>query len=110
MRWPNRIKVEVYYKNGSIHVEPLNALYRRLIVEYMRTWQIETDGIYRLHDEVRARNFIQDHLSRPNWYRVNRGYPITMMIDPWFYCNFFGWDCHTLVETGINLSEIKTYM
>jgi hypothetical protein len=108
MIWPNKIKINVESDfMGHLVLTPIRDIYCKYIREYMKIWKIETDGSAYIQLDYDIEQFLNDYCSKESRRMLESGWDITIKIDPWIFCHYHGWDCHTIVEGGLTLSQIK---
>lgn len=82
------------YPYGAYMAEPLADHWRQAFAEYMAQW-----------GNPSAQAFFQGDWDLPETIRENRQYPelakgwdITILVDPWEFGHWLGYDAHTIVE------------
>jgi hypothetical protein len=81
---------------GSYTAEPIAKHWQGAFQEYMTQWQ-QGSGLYQA--------FFQGDWDLPDTVKENRqyselvkGWDITILVDPWEFGHWLGWDAHTVAE------------
>ena len=95
---PTRILIRIEFLNPGYTAYPVSKHWRKRFADYMRQWgdytekeacQVYFQGDYELPEEV----------TRNRQYRdLQAGWDITILVDPWEFGHWLGWDAHTITE------------
>jgi hypothetical protein len=92
------IKVKISVNNiGSVIAVPISESNRTAYAEHLREYESEhADGSAFFQNEWGVPETITSHR---NWKDCLDGWDFTMLVDPWEFGHWLGWDAHN-VELG----------
>ena len=95
-----RIKINVREDSmGSLVLTPIVDRYCEQITEYLKEFDVESDGSVLIQMEYEVETFLSDCNSSQR-SAIRQGWGCTMLFDAWTYLVMVGWDA----SEGLNLN------
>jgi len=88
----NNIKIKVYEdRMGFLHLEPVKQSYIDQIINYLKEFNVESDGSVLIQSDYDIESFYEDCSYRQK-RDIQSGWGATMLFDAWTFLNYVGWD------------------
>lgn len=98
--WPNKIKIVAEMDRcGNIILSTKNKRYGKAFARIVKENGGPDEETAFFQQGFGASEFIEDLTPRQR-KDLENGWEITFLIDPWLAGHFWGYDAHTLVESG----------
>ncbi len=96
-----RIKIEVEEdRMGMLTLTPVSQKLQRRIERYLDEWNVSWVGSVLIQREDNIESFMADQLSSAQRGEVREGWGVTILMDPWTFGHYIGWDAHDGVNWG----------
>jgi hypothetical protein len=93
---------------GNVHATPDNVKYRKKIAAHMKEMTGHADYSVFIQ-EADEDAIAEDFNFTPSQMRdLKAGYSMCKQVDDWTFLHYYGWDCHTLAETGTLYGRPRT--
>lgn len=86
-------------KVGEVYARPVNKHYRSRIREHLREMGVTPNSRAYFEDVEKADTFLM--LGKKSLRELEGGWSIDIRMDDWQFLHAYGWDAHTLAESGI---------
>lgn len=81
---------------GCLHLTPLKQSYSDQIIEYLKEFNVDSDGSVFIQYDYDIVSFYEDCSYRQR-KDIRSGWGATMLFDAWTFLNYIGWDaCESL--------------
>ena len=111
MRMPSKIAVEVEKdRMGNIIARPVNARYAKAFAKARRDNGGGGGEDAFFNDGNEAEQFKSNYLNSRQRKDLERGYPVRLKMDPWDVGHLYGYDAHTVVESGESVLRQRRYL
>lgn len=93
----NNIKIRVREDSmGCLHLTPIKESYIDQIINYLKEFNVESDGSAFIQSDYDVESFYEDCNYRQK-RDIQSGWGATMLFDAWTFLNYIGWDaCESL--------------
>lgn len=98
--WPNKIKVVAEMDRcGNITLSTKNRRYGKAFARLVKeNGGLDNETAF-FNDGVSVSQFVED-LTSTQRKDLENGWEVTFLVDPWLAAHYWGYDAHTLVESG----------
>tara|TARA_R110002020_G_scaffold18015_1_gene63659 strand:- start:613 stop:900 length:288 start_codon:yes stop_codon:yes gene_type:complete len=86
------IKITIHEdRMGSLIFTPVVERYRQQIIEYLKEFDVESDGTALMQSDWDTESFLEECSSRQR-RAIKSGWGATILFDTWTFLNYIGWD------------------
>lgn len=90
-----KIKVEFELdRMGSLLMTPVSQRLQGRIKRYLAEWKVGWDGSVLVQEDYNIESALERHLDPTDRKCVREGWPVTVLVDPWEWLHYVGWDAH----------------
>jgi len=79
---------------GYLYVSPVSDKINRKIERHLADFKVGWDGSVLFQTDYEAENAKEQFLSKAQRNEIDSGWSVTMLIDPWVYFTWVGYDAH----------------
>jgi len=90
-----RIKVKFHEdRMGCLHLTPLNERLQGRIRRHLAEFKVSWDGSVLIQEDYNAEQALEDYLTPAQRRDVKQGWDVVVLMDPWTFLHYVGWDTH----------------
>lgn len=79
---------------GCLLMTPVSKRLQGRIKRHLAEWKVGWDGSVLVQEDYNAESALEQHLTPSQRRDVDQGWPVTVLVDPWEWLHYVGWDAH----------------